>query len=68
MIKCDKGKLEMDGTEATIVAEFMTIAASFRESVLMSKFNDEDVADCELRRMVEEVIRYCRDEKVEGSE
>ena len=68
MIKCNKGKLEMDGAEAIIVAEFMTIAASFRESVLMSKFDDGDVADCELRRMIEEVIRYCREEKVEGSE
>lgn len=63
MIKCNKGKLEVNGTEATIVAEFMTIATSFRQNVLLSKFEDEDVADSELRRMIEEVIRFCREEQ-----
>lgn len=56
MIKVNKGMVEINGTEAVVVAETMCYMKSFIERVLIPKWGSKDAAQIEMRRIIEEVF------------
>lgn len=61
MIKVDKGQIEVDGSEAVVVAETMCFMKSFIEALLIPKFGSKEAARKEMNRIVDEVFK-----KVDG--
>lgn len=61
MIKVNKGKIEIEGTEAQVVAETMCLTKSFAEKVLIPKWGSKDNARKELNRMMDEVFLKVED-------
>ena len=61
MIKVNKGQVEVEGTEAVVVAETMCYMKSFVERVLIPKWGSKEVAREEMNRIVDEVFKKVDD-------
>lgn len=61
MIKVNKGKIEVNGAEAVVVAETMCYMKNFIERVLIPKWGSKEAAKKEMNRIMEEVFN-----KVDG--
>lgn len=56
MIKVNKGQIEVNGTEAVVVAETMCYMKKFIERVLIPKWGSKEAAREEMNRIIEEVF------------
>lgn len=56
MIKVNKGRVEVKGIEAVVVAETMCYMKSFVERVLIPKWGSKEAAQKEMNRIMEEVF------------
>lgn len=56
MIKVNKGQVEVEGTEAVVVAETMCYMKSFVKRVLIPKWGSKEAAQKEMNRIMEEVF------------
>lgn len=61
MIIVNKGKVEIEGTEAQVVAEIMCLTKSFVERVLIPKWGSKENARAELNRVMDEVFSKVED-------
>lgn len=61
MIKVNRGKVEIEGTEAQVEAETMCLTKSFVENVLIPKWGSKENARAELNRMMDEVFSKVED-------
>lgn len=61
MIRVNKGQIEVNGTEAVVVAETMCYMKNFVERVLIPRWGSKAAARKEMNRILEEVFS-----KVEG--
>lgn len=56
MIKVNKGQIEINGTEAVVVAETMCYMKNFIERLLIPKWGSKAAAQKEMNRILEEVF------------
>lgn len=61
MIKVNKGKVEIEGTEARVVDEIMCLTKSFVERVLIPRWGSKENARTELNKMMDEVFSKVED-------